>query len=189
EIDADVLVEIAVLDHLERRRQELRDLIGRHHDAILAVNGEDAADEQRIEPEDRHVFAAPVAHGLDRVAAGCADELLRRLQRAPEAESSGDELDALAVAAVAACLSRCGAALVAEALELALQRICAERLSDIELGRFGVDLRRQRPAAAFELRGDLPVEIENPGQQSEYGEAQDQHDAGEDLLAVFPQST
>ena len=104
EVDAVMRVELAILDHLERRRQERRDLVRRHDDAIFAVDREDAADQQRIEAEDRHVLAAAVAHALDRVAARDDRQQLRLLQRVPELEAAIDEIDARAAAAVAARL-------------------------------------------------------------------------------------
>ena len=56
-IDAVVRVELAVLDRLECRGQQRRHLVGRDDDPVLAVDREDAADQQRIEPVHGHVRA------------------------------------------------------------------------------------------------------------------------------------
>ena len=56
-IDAMMLVELAILDGLERLRKHRRHLVGRHDDPVLAVHGENAADQERIEPVDGDVDA------------------------------------------------------------------------------------------------------------------------------------
>ena len=55
--DAVVRVELAVLDGLQRRGQQRRHLVRRDDDAVLAVDREDAADQQRVEADHRHVGA------------------------------------------------------------------------------------------------------------------------------------
>ena len=56
-VHAVVRFELAVLDGLQRLRQQRRDFGRRDDDPVLAVNREDAADQQRIEAEHRDVGA------------------------------------------------------------------------------------------------------------------------------------
>src|SRR5690606_27799048 len=99
-VDAQVGIELAVLDHFQRLRQQRRYLLRRDHDAVFAMDGEDAADQQWIEPKDRHFLIAAVAHVLDGVAARADGEQLRFLERIPELEAAIDQIDARAAAAV-----------------------------------------------------------------------------------------
>ena len=68
QIDAVMLIELAVLDGLERLRKHRRHLVRRDDDAVLAVHGEDAADQERIEPVDRDVDALRIDERGDPVA-------------------------------------------------------------------------------------------------------------------------
>ena len=68
-VDSVVLVEVAILDGLQRLREQRRHFVRRDDDAVLAVDGKDAADQQRVEPVDRHVHALRVDQLDDRVAA------------------------------------------------------------------------------------------------------------------------
>ena len=52
-VDAVVLVKTPVLDQLDRRAQQWRHIGRRQHDAIFAVDGKHAADQERIEAEHR----------------------------------------------------------------------------------------------------------------------------------------
>ena len=56
-----VRVELAVLDRLQRFGQQRRHLRRRDDDAILAVDREDAADQQRIEADYRNIRAGGIA--------------------------------------------------------------------------------------------------------------------------------
>ena len=152
------------------------------------MNRKDAADQQRIEPEDRHVFVAAIAHASRwRCCRRVIDSSLRFLQRIPELKAAIDEIDARAAAAVAAGILRLVDAVIAEPPQFLLERVGAERLADVQLGRFGIDLRRQRPAAAFELRGDDAIQVEQPAEQGDQADADDQRGAHQNLLAEFLQ--
>ncbi len=72
-----VRVELAVLDGLQCCGQELRHVARREHDAIFAVRGEDASNEQRLETRNRDVLPLAVCERGDRVARDVDDENLR----------------------------------------------------------------------------------------------------------------
>ena len=67
-VDAVVAVELAVLDGLERLGQQRRHLVRGDDDPVLAVQRENAADQQRIEADDRNVRALRIGERGDRVA-------------------------------------------------------------------------------------------------------------------------
>jgi hypothetical protein len=68
---------------------------------------------------------------------------------------------------------------IAEALQLLLEGVRAERLAGVQLQRLGEDLRRQRPAPTLELRRDDAVEVNDPDQQRDEQPARYEADAGE----------
>src|SRR5207248_1280091 len=68
-IDTVMSIELAVLDGLERLRQQRWNLLRRDDDAILAVDREDAADQQRLEAHDGKLPAIAAAQALDGVGA------------------------------------------------------------------------------------------------------------------------
>jgi hypothetical protein len=174
DIDAEMRIELAVLDDLQCSGQEPGDFLRRHHDAVFAMDREDAADEQRIQAEDRHILAALVAQALDRVAARLHADAFGLLQRVPELEASVHEVDAIAATAVAARVPGGIDAPVTQALQLLLERVGAEREPGIQLERLGIDLRRQRPATAFELLGHFAVEVQDPAEECDQQDAERQ---------------
>src|SRR5690606_26767717 len=89
QIDAVMRIELAVFDDLQGGRQQAWHFIRPNDDSVLAVDRKNAADQKRIEPENGHVLAAPVAHALDAARRGGDRELLRLLQRIPKAEEIG----------------------------------------------------------------------------------------------------
>ena len=64
-IDTVMSIELPVLDRRQRPAAARRHFLRRDHDAIFAVDGEDAADQQRLEARDRHILAVAVAQALD----------------------------------------------------------------------------------------------------------------------------
>src|SRR5690606_40038113 len=99
-------VQRAILGCLQGRGPEIGDIFGARHDAVLAVSGEDAADQQRVQAEYRHLFLPGVAYALDGSATCAHGEKRGFLQSVPELETAADEVDAGTLAAVIARLLR-----------------------------------------------------------------------------------
>ena len=62
-VDAMMGVEVTVLDCLQGGRQQRRHLLWRDNDAIFAVDRENAADQLRLETDNRHILAGTVMQG------------------------------------------------------------------------------------------------------------------------------
>ena len=171
-------VELAVLDRLERGGQERGHLLRCDDDAILAVDRKNAADEQRFEPQHRHVTAGAVAQALE--ALGTCDDAqqlgVARLVR--EARRPQRNVEARAGHAVGAgALGPLGAP-VMQALQLLLQLRRRQCQSRVQLERRREHLCRQRPAAAFELPGHQAIQIQNVEDAGQRGDPQaEEHDA------------
>ena len=153
-IDAVVAVELAVLDRLERRGQQRRNLVRGDDDPVLAVQREDAADQQRVEADHRHVRALRVRERGDRVAGEPDPQRARGLRLVRVAEGAQVHVHAVAATAIRArpvgrCLRK-----VAEPLELLDEPRGGQRLPDVELDRLRVDACRKRPAPSLELLRD-----------------------------------
>ncbi len=95
-------IEIAIFHRLQGRRQQHRDLIGRDHDAILAMDGKDAADEQRFEACNRDILTATVGDRADGGIAGIDPEQGRRTHLIREARGPQIDLEAIALVRIAA---------------------------------------------------------------------------------------
>jgi len=94
-----------------------------------------------------------------------------------EARRAQQHVELLAAYAIGAGRIAAIDPLVVQALQLALELRLGESQPGIELERRGVNLRRQRPASALELVGDLPVEVDDVGQdecQRQYQRPDDQ---------------
>ena len=102
QIDTVVGGELVVLDRLDRGGQERRHLVGRQHDPVLAMDREDAADQQRIEPEDRDRGTVRGAQARDGAAFDRHGDDLRRALLVREARGTHRDLEAPAAAPVAA---------------------------------------------------------------------------------------
>ncbi len=114
-------VEFAVFDGLQRRGQQGRHLLRSDDDAVLAVDREDAADEQRLEAQHRHLMAGAVAQaGQRRPCAGDGEDL-RLAHLVGKARRAQRHLDALALPAVGAGPLERLRALVVQALQLVLE--------------------------------------------------------------------
>ena len=137
QVDAVVLIELAVLDRLERLGKHCRDLVRRHDDAVLAVHREDAADQERIEPVDRNVHALRVDELADPVAVERKLERACRLQFVREAKSAHVHLDALAASPVGSRAIGRAHREIAQTIELRMR----------SARRTGSARRRDRPAA------------------------------------------
>jgi hypothetical protein len=148
----------------------------REHDAILAVAREDAADEQRLEPDHRHLVSGGVLEAHDRARAGVDGEQLRIARLVGEARRAQRHIDAHAVQAVGSRALQLQHAAVVQPLELAHQIGGGEREPRIQLERRGVDLRGQRPAASLEGAGHGHAEIEHVDRDGECGDAQHAED-------------
>src|SRR5690606_21981722 len=74
---------------------------------------------------------------------------------------------------------------IAKTLQLLLDGVCTERAADVELGRFGVHLRRQRPTTTFELCRDRSIEMEDPNEQAEKAHAEDERDPAPNLPSIL----
>ena len=160
-VDAVMAVELAVLDRFQRRREQCRHLLRRDDDAILAVNREDAADQQRLEPQHRHLLSGAVAQALEPLRARDHAEERGGARLVGEAHRPERHVDALALDAVSPrAVERWGAP-VAQALQLLLELCRRECQARVELERRRVHLRRQRPAAPLELVRHQEVEVQH----------------------------
>ena len=157
-IDAVVAVELAVLDRLERRGQQRRDLVRGDDDPVLAVQREDAADQQRVEADDRNVRALRIGERGDRVAGEADPQRARGLRLVRVAKGPQVQVHAIAATAVRARPFGRRLRQVAEPLELLDEPRGRQRLSDVELDRLRVDACRQRPAPSLELLRDAMPE-------------------------------
>ena len=170
-----VRVELAVLDRLQRRRQQRRHLVRGDHDAILAVAREDAADQQRLQAQHRHLVAGGIAQPLECARAGGNREHGRRAALIGKACRAQRHLQAGAHEAVAARVLSGVGTLVVQALQLVLEFRRREFQACVQFQRRCVHLRRQRPAPALELLGHqvIPVpQVTDAGRQQHGGAEQ-----------------
>ena len=182
-VDAVVRLELAVLDGLERLGQQRRHLGRRDDDPVLAVDREDAADQQRVEPEHRHVGAARLRQRRQHVAVEADPELLCRLLLVREAELAHVDVDGLALAAERARPVDRRLRDVAEPRQFLGEPGRGQVLADVQLERLGVDARRQGPAPSLELLRDAPVEHRH---QHDRRQQRQQRDDGEAALQLAP---
>src|SRR5690606_32559663 len=110
------------------------------------------------------------------------------LQRIPKAEASIDELDLRAATPIRPRILELLHATITEPLQLLFDGIRTERAADIELGRFGVYLRGQGPTAAFALRGNRSIEMEDPNEQREQACAEDEREPTPNLSSILLES-
>ncbi len=123
-------VELAILNDFERCGQQLRYFLRRHHDAILAVNGKDAADQQWIQTKYRYLGAAfgdTIDQGPRSSHADGA--LLARL--IPELESAADEIDLVGATPVAPGALEVVHPLIAQAAQLLFQSVGGQCLPSV----------------------------------------------------------
>ena len=169
-IDTVVAVELAVLDRLERLRQQRRHLIGAEHDAILTVYREDAADQQRLEPQHRQLVSRTIVQAFDALRPGYRDgEALRRARLIRKARWTEGHLHLLTRKAVGTGVIGPVGAPVVQALQLVLEPGERQRQTRVQLERRRVYLRRERPAATLELLHHQVIEV----QRIEHGGEQD----------------
>ena len=162
-VDAPVPRETPVLDRDQRIREQCGNLVGREHDAVLAVRREDAADAHRVEPEQRQIATLRVA---DAIHAGAAEIDLcdgGRLQAVGEVKRPGHEPHAGALAPPEA---RSGRAAVGRPIALCAEQFDelahGQRQAGIEFDRLGEHLRGLVPAPALELRRDARIQPDHP---------------------------
>ena len=117
-VHAVVSVELAVLDRLERRRQQRWHLVGCHDDPVLAVDREDAADQQRVETHDGDLATLRVLEARDDIAAKPESQRARLLLLVGEAKLAHEHADPVAAPAVRSRPVGVRDREVAEALEL-----------------------------------------------------------------------
>jgi len=170
-------VELAVFDRLERGGQQRRHLVGRHDDPVLAMDREDAADQQRIEAHDGDLAALRVLEARDRVAAEPEAQRAGVLAFVREAKIAHEHADLVAAPAIGARPIGVRDREIAEPLEFLREAPRRQLLAGVELDRLRVDPGGQRPAPPLELRGDAPVEhghdhdCHEQQQQREHGKA------------------
>ena len=157
-IDAVMLREAAILDGLQRRAEQRRNLLRSENQPILAVRGKQAANQKRIQPDDRGRLPARVPQRGDPPAGERDRDEPRGLDVALDREAAGRKLHAAEADAIraGACESRIFGK--AQPIELRGQILDCERASRIQLERRGVDLCGQVPAASLELPRDRPRE-------------------------------
>jgi hypothetical protein len=179
-VDAEVTVEAPVLDGFERLDEQRRDLVGPDDDAVLAVRWEQAADQQRVQPHDRRRPARCVAQRGDAAADERDRNELLGLGVAGERKAARRELDAAQTEAVRAGPREARIFAVAQAAQLRDEQLGRQRAPHVELERRRIDLRRNVPAAAFELARGRPGEVSAVGddEHERYGR-QAQHEAAE----------
>src|SRR5256885_10312016 len=90
------------INRLERRGQERGHFLRFDDDAILAVDRKDAADEQRLEPQHRHVPAGAVAHALEPLGTRDDVQQLRVARLVREARRPQRNVEARALYAISA---------------------------------------------------------------------------------------
>ena len=160
-IDAVVSVELAVLDRLERCGQERRHLIGLHHDPILAVDREDAADQQRLEPDHRQLVSLTVAQILHAAGTRRDGEQQRIALLVRKARGAQRHVEPVALQAVSPRTIGQRDAPVMQPLQLVLERRLRERQPRVQLQRRRIHLGRQCPAPPLELPHDHAVEVQH----------------------------
>ncbi len=95
-------VELAIFDRLQRRGQQRRHFRRGDDDAILAMRWEDAADEQRIEAQDRHLVTRGIAQRLDRTRPRRDGDDARTPALIRKARGAQRDIDARVLAAIGA---------------------------------------------------------------------------------------
>ena len=138
-------VELAVLDRLQRRGQQRRHLGRRDHDPVLAVDREDAADQQRVEAHDGDLLAVRVPEARQHAVRERQPECLRLLKLVGKAELADVHAQVVAPPAEGARAVGLGDGEVAEALELVGEALRRELLARIEVD---ATARTRVPAAS-----------------------------------------
>ena len=180
-IDAEMGVEIAVLDGFQRRRQHRRHLLGCDDNAILAMNGENAADQQRLEAGNGDILARDVSKARDAGVIRVEIQQHRGAGFVREARGTQIDLEPVGLARVAARPVGMVGAPVLQALQFMFHVRGGKVLAHVQLLRRGVHLRRQRPAPALELRRDDPVQVRHIQGKREAAQQQDRQHVTPDL--------
>ena len=157
-IDAEVAVEAPVLDQSQRVAQQRRNGIGRQYLAILAVRGEDAADDERIEAQHGQRIAAVFAQRADGAAVERQPHTLRRLLPVPEHRRTPEHVEYGAAAPVLSGAGHVANTCVAKLAQVLFELIRAQRRAGIELQRLCMHARRQVPAPRLERARDAQVQ-------------------------------
>src|SRR5262245_17284598 len=172
-IDAVMAVELAVLDDLESFGQQRRHFERRDDDAIFTVDRENAADQERIESEERDLGAIGPLQALDRTLPS------RHADRAGLADFFGElyaarrDVDSPAAPMIGTRpLERIGRR-VMQPNQFLLEGIGGQRQPGIELERLCIDLGWQRPASTLELRSHDAIQVDD---QEHVGDDRNQRD-------------
>src|SRR5690606_12074502 len=180
EIDAVMLVEAPVLDRFQRVDEKRRH-VGRLEDqAVLAVHREDAADLQRVEPEERQLVAGRVDDSRDLPPGELDRHAPRRLLLSAVAVGAGHDVERARARAIAPRAIRARGLAIAEASQFGDELAERDGTAGVDLERRREDLRRNVPTARFELAADLDAQQRRVRREADRGrEAREQREADE----------
>ena len=147
-IDAMVGVEVAVLDGLQGRWQQRGNLVGGDDDAILAMDGEDAADEQAARSAQRRP-RLPLLSVRPAMLRVTGIDIEQQRGRTSSAKRAARRLivKPIALHAIGARPVGVLAVTILQALQLMFQVARVQRLAGIQLQRRCKHLGRQRSSA------------------------------------------
>src|SRR5690606_23078994 len=182
------MVEAPVLDRLQRVDQERRYLVRLEDQTVFAVHWEQAADLQRVEPQERQLVAGRVDDARDSAAFELDRDAPGRLFLGAVAVRARDDVERTGARAIAAGPVRDRGLSVTEPAQLGHEVVPAEAAAGVELERGCEDLCRNGPAARLELAADLDAEERRvrrkPDRRRKGDEQGEADDAAEEAAAA-----
>jgi len=142
---------------------------------VFTVYREDAADQQRLEPQHRQLVSGTVVQALDALRTSDRDgEVLRSARLIRKARRPEGHLHLLTREAVGTGMIGLVGTAVVQALQLMLEPGDRQRQTRIQLERRRIDLRRERPAATLELLHHEVIEVQRVQHGGEQHSAKDE---------------
>ncbi len=173
EVDAEVVLEITVLDRLQAGHQKTGHLVELHDAALFLLGAVERGDARRVQVGHRH---RPAVAGLvqrhDHVARQRQPDAVRQLAAVGAGIATRGNHEVVATAGPGARLARPRGAGVAGKAQLKLERIGVHRLADLQRQRTRVDTRGHGEHQVVEPRLHTGIEDQRVRQQEAETEAQ-----------------
>ena len=179
EVDADVAVEVAVLDRLETGDQQLRHFVDADQPTLFVLLSIQRRDARGIQAHATHgVPRAHVAHGGHPSAGQRHLDAARADRAADVLESAAADRPASATARICAYAATIALA-IGRGVEFRLERRCVDRGARHEFERTCIHAGRQLPAQLSEALADFVVQIQHVGDQEPQPQTHDRQQPGQ----------
>jgi hypothetical protein len=161
-IDAVMLIEAPVFDDLDSGAQQRRHVGRRQDQAVLPMNGENAADHRRIEAKHRQVLGVGLLQARDRIRVRADHDQLRLTLLIAEAHAARVQNEGISLAPIITGARQWIAGTVVQPVQFLFQIVRRHRRTDVELQGRRIHMRRHRPVPALKLPLHHPVQMRNP---------------------------